>query len=229
MRRCATRARSSAITTCPPRSYGCGVTKGSRPGSNPALEPRRTQKGESLSSADLKAASPDMALVSAIRAGDQGAMAALYDRYSSIVYSVALRVLSDTGAAEDVLQDVFLQLWRNPGSFDSSRGSLGAWLAVITRHRAIDQLRRRRPESDIEDVIVAVDTRLEQTTDRNMAIAKIRAVVERLPVEQRKPLEMAFFEGLTHSEIASKTGEPLGTIKTRIRSALLTLRKALAA
>ena len=71
MSRCATGARSSAITTCPPRSYSCGVTKGSRPGSNPALEPRRTQKGESLSSADLKAASPDMALVSAIRAGDQ--------------------------------------------------------------------------------------------------------------------------------------------------------------
>jgi RNA polymerase sigma-70 factor (ECF subfamily) len=100
---------------------------------------------------------------------------------------------------------------------------------VITRHRAIDLLRRRRPESDIEDVIVSVDTRLEQTTDRNMAIAKIRSAVERLPAEQRKPLEMAFFEGLTHSEIASKTGDPLGTIKTRIRSALLTLRKALAA
>jgi len=171
----------------------------------------------------------DSMLISRIRAGAEDAVAALHDRYSQVVYSVALRVLGETTQAEDILQEIFLQLWRNPQTFDSNRGSLGAWLAVITRHRAIDQLRRRRPESDIEDVIVAVDTRLEQTTDRNMAIAKIRAVVERLPAEQRKPLEMAFFEGLTHSEIASKTGEPLGTIKTRIRSALLTLRKALAA
>jgi len=171
----------------------------------------------------------DSMLISRIRAGDEDALATLHDRYSQVVYSVALRVLGETTQAEDILQEIFLQLWRNPQTFDSNRGSLGAWLAVITRHRAIDLLRRRRPESDIEDVIVAVDTRLEQTTDRNMAIAKIRAVVERLPVEQRKPLEMAFFEGLTHSEIASKTGEPLGTVKTRIRSALLTLRKALAA
>jgi RNA polymerase sigma-70 factor, ECF subfamily len=162
----------------------------------------------------------DSTLISRVRAGDEDALAALHDRYAQVVYSVALRVLGETTEAEDILQEIFLQLWRNPQTFDSNRGSLGAWLAVITRHRAIDHLRRRRPESDIEDVIVAVDTRLEQTTDRNMAIAKIRAVVERLPVEQRKPLEMAFFEGLTHSEIASKTGEPLGTI---------TLRKALAA
>lgn len=171
----------------------------------------------------------DSMLISRVRAGDEDALAALHDRYAQVVYSVALRVLGETTEAEDILQEIFLQLWRNPQTFDSNRGSLGAWLAVITRHRAIDHLRRRRPESDIEDVIVAVDTRLEQTTDRNMAIAKIRAVVDRLPAEQRKPLEMAFFEGLTHSEIASKTGEPLGTIKTRIRSALLTLRKALAA
>ena len=171
----------------------------------------------------------DSMLISRIRAGDEDALATLHDRYSQVVYSVALRVLGETTQAEDILQEIFLQLWRNPQTFDSNRGSLGAWLAVITRHRAIDLLRRRRPESDIEDVIVAVDTRLEQTTDRNMAIAKIRTVVERLPAEQRKPLEMAFFEGLTHSEIASKTGEPLGTVKTRIRSALLTLRKALAA
>ena len=171
----------------------------------------------------------DSMLISRVRAGDEDALAALHDRYAQVVYSVALRVLGETTQAEDILQEIFLQLWRNPQTFDSSRGSLGAWLAVITRHRAIDQLRRRRPESDIEDVIVAVDTRIEQTTDRNMTIAKIRAVVDRLPAEQRKPLEMAFFEGLTHSEIATKTGEPLGTVKTRIRSALLTLRKALAA
>lgn len=171
----------------------------------------------------------DSMLISRVRTGDEDALAALHDRYASVVYSVALRVLGDTTQAEDILQEIFIQLWRNPQRFDASRGSLGAWLAVIARHRAIDQLRRRRPEADVEDVIISVDARLEQTTDRNMAIAKVRAAVEHLPHEQRQPLELAFFQGLTHSEIASKTGEPLGTIKTRIRTALLALRKALAA
>lgn len=171
----------------------------------------------------------DSMLMARIRTGDEDALATLHDRYASVVYSVALRVLGETTQAEDILQDIFIQLWRNPQRFDASRGSLGAWLAVIARHRAIDHLRRRRPESDIEDVVISVDTRLEQSTDRSIAIAKIRTAVERLPVEQRQPLELAFFQGLTHSEIADKTGEPLGTIKTRIRSALLALRKALAA
>ena len=91
-----------------------------------------------------------------MKSGNQSALAELYDRYSGVVYAVALRVLGDTGAAEDILQEVFLQLWRNPGAFDAARGSLGAWLAVITRNRAIDSLRRRKPETDIEDVILSV-------------------------------------------------------------------------
>ena len=100
---------------------------------------------ERLSSPEIKGASPDLATVTAMKSGNQSALAELYDRYSGIVYAVALRVLGDTGAAEDVLQDVFLQLWRNPGAFDAARGSLGAWLAVITRNRAIDYLGRRKP------------------------------------------------------------------------------------
>ena len=165
-------------------------------------------------------------MISAIRSGDQSAMAALYDRYSSIVYSVALRVVGDTGSAEDILQDVFMQLWRNPGLFDSSRGSLGAWLAVIARNRAIDALRKRRPESDIEDVVISVETDLASEADRARSAEKIRGVLSSMPAAQRAALEMAYFEGLTHTEIAAKTGEPLGTIKTRIRAGLTTLRKA---
>ena len=179
-----------------------------------------------MSSADPKGLSPDLGLVSAIRSGDQGAMASLYDRYSSIVYSVALRVLGDTGAAEDVLQDVFMQLWRNPGSFDSSRGSLGAWLAVIARNRAIDGLRKRRPENDIEDVVLSIEPDLAAEADRSRAAGKVRGLLETMPASQRAALEMAYFQGLTHSEIAAKTGEPLGTIKTRIRAGLTALRKA---
>jgi RNA polymerase sigma-70 factor, ECF subfamily len=179
-----------------------------------------------LLSAEPKGISPDAALVSAIHSGDQSAMAQLYDRYSSIVYSVALRVLADTGAAEDVLQEVFLQLWRNPGAFNASRGQLGAWLSVITRNRAIDFLRKRRPETDIEDVIVAVEPDLSGEVQRAGALQKIRTLLGSMPSAQRSALEMAFFEGLTHSEISQKTGEPLGTIKTRIRAGLLMLRKA---
>ena len=163
-----------------------------------------------------------------MRAGDQAAMTALYDRYSSVVYSVALRVLQDTGAAEDVLQEVFLQLWRNPSAFDAARGNLGPWLAVITRNRAIDAVRKRRPEVDIDDVVVSVETDIVSETDRSRVVEKIRSALGVMPAPQRSAMELAFFEGLTHMEIAQKTGEPLGTIKTRIRSGLLTLRKSLA-
>ena len=161
-----------------------------------------------------------------MKSGNQTAMAELYDRYSSVVYAVALRVLGDTGAAEDVLQEIFLQLWRNPAAFDSARGSLGAWLAVITRNRAIDVLRKRKPETDIEDVIVSVAPDLASEADRSRAAAKVRDVLNSMPSPQRNALEMAFFEGMSHSEIATKTGEPLGTIKTRIRAGLIALRKA---
>jgi RNA polymerase sigma-70 factor, ECF subfamily len=185
--------------------------------------------GIGVPSADTNTTTSDHSLVMAVRSGDQGAMAALYDRYSSIVYSVALRVLQDTGAAEDVLQNIFMQLWRNPGAFDSSRGNMAAWLAVIARHRAIDALRRRRPESDIEDVIVSVEPDLASDTDRSRAMEKVRGALQTMPTPQRSALEMAYFEGLTHTEIAEKTGEPLGTIKTRIRTGLLSLRKVLVA
>ena len=181
-----------------------------------------------MAATDTNALTSDLALVRAIRAGDQGAMATLYDRYSSIVYAVALRVLQDTGAAEDVLQEIFMQLWRNPGAFDSSRGNMAAWLAVISRNRAIDALRKRRPESDIEDVILSVQPDLASDAERARAMDKVRGALQGMGAAQRSALEMAYFEGLSHSEIAEKTGEPLGTIKTRIRTGLLILRKAFA-
>jgi RNA polymerase sigma-70 factor (ECF subfamily) len=178
---------------------------------------------------DTNAVMSDLALVAAIRSGDQAAMASLYDRYSSIVYAVALRVVQDTGAAEDVLQDIFMQLWRNPGAFDASRGNMGAWLAVIARNRAIDALRRRRPETDIDDVIVSVEPDLASNAERSRAMVKVRGALDTMAAPQRSALEMAYFAGLTHTEIAAKTGEPLGTIKTRIRTGLLSLRRVLAA
>jgi RNA polymerase sigma-70 factor, ECF subfamily len=179
-----------------------------------------------LSPADSNVLSPDAVLVSAIRLGDEQAMAQLYERYSSIVYSVALRVLGDTGAAEDVLQEVFMQLWRRPDVFDGSRGSLPGWLAVITRNRAIDSLRKRRPETDITEVVVSIEPDLIRGAEWSRAVDKIRSALGSMPPSQRSALEMAFFQGLSHNEIAEKTGEPLGTIKTRIRAGLVVLRKA---
>ncbi|MBZ5704737.1 MAG: sigma-70 family RNA polymerase sigma factor [Acidobacteriia bacterium] len=191
-----------------------------------AVQASYLRKEELLSSAELQGVSTDVTLVSAIRSGDESAMGVLYDRYSSIVYSVALRVLGDTGAAEDVMQEVFMQLWRNPGLFDSSRGNLGAWLAVIARNRAIDALRKRHPQTDIEGVVLSVEQDMAGAAERARAMEKVRTILAAMPAAQRIALEMAYFEGLTHTEIAAKTGEPLGTIKTRIRAGLLALRKA---
>lgn len=170
----------------------------------------------------------DAALIARIRSGDENAMGQLYDRYSGIVYGVALRVLGNTGAAEDVLQEVFLQLWRNPQAFDAERGRLAPWLAVIARNRAIDVLRKRPPEDDIDEVPIPSGVNLEDEAARKIAVDKVRGVLGQLPQDQRRLLEMAFFEGMTHSEIAGKTGEPLGTVKTRIRAGLLTLRRSFA-
>jgi len=168
----------------------------------------------------------EAALIARVRDGDETAMADLYDRYSGIVYGVALRVLGDTSAAEDVVQEVFLQLWRNPQAFDADRGKLAPWLAVIARNRAIDLLRKRPMEDDIDELPISTGVDLEDEAAQRLAISKVRGVLGQLPAGQRRLLEMAFFEGLTHTEIATKTGEPLGTVKTRIRSGLLALRKA---
>ncbi len=174
-------------------------------------------------------ADQDGQLLDRVRRGDEQAMGAIYDRYSKIVFSVALRVLRDAASAEDVLQDVFLGLWRRPETFVAARGTLGGWLAVVARNRAIDSLRRKRPSEQIEEVSLASSFDLAEEAQRNILMQRARDIIQQLPYEQRKTLQMAYFDGLTHSEIAEVTGDPLGTVKTRIRSALLTLRKELEA
>jgi len=168
----------------------------------------------------------DAALLSRVQNGNEQAMAVIFDRYSKIVYSVALRVLRDPASAEDVLQEIFMQIWRSPDGFIATRGSLGGWLAVVSRNRSIDALRRRRPTESVDEIALASPYNLSDEAERNSMMEKAREAIVLLPTEQRKTLEMAFFDGLTHSEIAEMTGDPLGTVKTRIRSALLTLRKA---
>ncbi len=156
-------------------------------------------------------------------------MAVIFRRYGGAIFSVALRILRDPGQAEDVMQEILFQLWRSSDSFVQGRGSLGAWLVVVARNRSIDALRRRKPTDSVEDVILASPQNLASEAERNTMISKVRGYMLGLPPEQQKSIEMAFFEGLSHTEIAAKTGDPLGTVKTRIRLALLSLRKELEA
>src|SRR5262249_34816847 len=143
----------------------------------------------------------DGALVSAIRAGNQDAMAQLYDRYSSGVYAVAWRVLAAAAPAEDLLQEIFMQLWRNPGAFDASRGNLAPWLAVITRNRAVDVLRKRKPQTEITETLLSVEPDLASETDRGRNVEKVRAILKSMPAPQRSALEMAYFEGYSTQKL----------------------------
>lgn len=177
----------------------------------------------------LKPEITDGVLIRRVVDGDERALAVLYDRYASVVYSVAKRILNDAAAAEEILQDIFYQLWRGAGSFDPARGSLPAWLLVTTRNRAIDRLRRRgrATAEPIEESPIPSALNLESAVARNELMSRVMVALHALPAGQREALEMAYFEGLTHSEIAQRTGEPLGTIKTRLRTALVSLKRAL--
>jgi RNA polymerase sigma-70 factor (ECF subfamily) len=168
----------------------------------------------------------DAFLLSLVQSGDEQSVATLFDRYSRIVYSVALRVLSDAAAAEDVLHEVFLQVWRSPGSFTAAAGSLGGRLAVLARNRSIDALRRRRPIDLIDAIALGSPSDLASEAGRNRLAERSRVLLHQLPSGQRKTLEMAFFDGLTHREIAETTGEPVAAVKSSLRSALLALREA---
>ncbi len=162
-----------------------------------------------------------------IRERQPQALSRIYDLYSTLVYSVAMRVLRDGAAAEDVMQEVFLKIWQQPDSFADQRGSLCGWLAVVTRNRAIDRIRGSRQFENVDDLQLSNKVDMGAEAEREMMLEKVRTVLNTMPADQRQAMEMAFFEGHTHMEIAEQTGQPLGTVKTRIRSALSTIRKAL--
>ena len=154
-------------------------------------------------------------------------MGEVFERYSRLVYSIALRILRDPEQAEDVLQEVFMQLWRKPISLDRGRGSLSALLIAITRNRSIDMIRRRRHTQSADELDMPSSFNLATDSERRLLVNRVREIAATLPLEQRAALELAFFEGLTHTEIAAKTGAPLGTVKTRIRIALQSLGRTL--
>ena len=165
---------------------------------------------------------------------DKQALAELYDQLASVFFSVACRILSDPHEAEEVTQDVFVQIWNKAPTFDSDLGSPFHWAMQIARNRSIDRLRSRKRRADLADefeAVVALDApNHESAAHRGLSedeLAAIRAAVRELPPDQTRVLELAFFRGLSHAEIAETTGEPLGTVKARIRRAMLKLRDTL--
>ena len=165
---------------------------------------------------------------------DSGALETLYDRYARPVYSLVLRIATHPASAEEIVQDVFLQVWRRADRFQPSRGPLEPWLFTMARNRALDFLRlkrekqRRREDSDAElltSVVARPDP--EGEIDRSRRAEKVRTLMSSLPAAQRRAIELAFFEGMSHSEIAASMGEPLGTVKSWIRGGLLRLRESL--
>jgi len=170
----------------------------------------------------------DWSLLERVVRKDESALSALYDRYSGLVFSEAKRILRDTGAAEEILQDLFFQVWRTAERFDAARGSLAGWLLVAARNRAISRLRRNTGKTeDLDENGVSLRVDLESVAAQNVLLNKVRTVMGSLPEGQRQAVELAYFEGMSHTEIAEKTGQPLGTVKTRIRSAMETLKQVL--
>lgn len=164
-------------------------------------------------------------LVARLARGEKAAVGEFFDRYAGLAYGLALRILRDPTEAEDVVQEVFVQVWRQASRYDAGRGSPEAWVCTIARTRALDQLRRRaarREEPPPEEQPAASRP---AATEEALAVRK---ALDGLSGEQRRALELAYYEGLSQSEIARRLGEPLGTIKTRIRAAMMRLRETLA-
>jgi RNA polymerase sigma-70 factor (ECF subfamily) len=180
----------------------------------------------------------DLELVERLGRHDARAFEALYDRYVRLAFAVALRVLSDRDRAEEVVQDVYVKLWRQPNLFDPRRGAFRPWLLRVVHHRAIDELRQANrdraqtaedPEGRILESLADKGPAPEDLAETSIDRDKVMEALDQLSPSQREAIEMAFFDGLTQSEIAKRLGEPLGTVKTRVRLGMRRLRDLLAA
>jgi RNA polymerase sigma-70 factor, ECF subfamily len=180
-------------------------------------------------------ADADFELIRAIAGGSSDALSHLYDRHSAVVYGLARRIVARLEDAEEVVQDVFSQVWREAGRYERGRATVAGWLVMLTRTRAIDRVRARRARPDQQSAVdpdaappaVSTSRNPEQVTIASDDARQVTQALTVLPTEQRALIELAYYQGLTHSEIAEQTGVPLGTVKTRLRSAMATLREAL--
>ena len=183
------------------------------------------------------AVDPDAALLRRMADGDESALAALYDRWVERVHTVAFWILKDSDEAEDVVEETFWQAWRTAARYDGNRSAASTWLVMIARSRSLDRLRAERRRADwttspstagaLLDEAVGRETDTAALPERGEHSVALAEAIGALPPEQRHALELAFFGGLSHSEIADQTAQPLGTVKTRIRLAMEKLRQRL--
>lgn len=172
----------------------------------------------------------DAEIVVRLQRRDPQALAELYDRYGRLVYSLIVRVVRDGALAEDLVQETFLRVWNRAQGFDAQRGALGPWLLAVARNRAIDYLRsasgRERNALELEEVDhPSLYTNMERDILASDKARVIRAALDKLAPNQREVIELAYFEGLTQTEMAERMGQPLGTVKTWVRTALKNLRE----
>lgn len=179
-----------------------------------------------------QASASDEQLLAALGRRDVGALEALYERYKTVAYSLAYRIVGERSAAEDVVQDAFLAVWRRAASFQASRGKVRSWLLAIVHHRAVDRLRSAAkpagdvPLDDIRDLESSAPPIWQEVWERQQGDA-VRTALETLPPDQKKSVELAYFSGYTHVEIAQLMGVPLGTVKGRLRIGLQKLKSQL--
>ena len=174
----------------------------------------------------------DIELLKAIAGGDDAALGQLYDRYRLILFGLLMRILNNREEAEDVLQEVFLQVWRRAKDFDENRGRPFTWLVTLARSRGIDRLRSLASRERVA-MMAGADEASDEVSDaatdaiRSEQRGVVNSALSQLPEEQKRPLMLAYFDGLTQSEIATQLGAPLGTVKTRMRSGMMKLRELL--
>lgn len=177
------------------------------------------------STGQTKTAQPDLHLIQRIVRQDQSALLALYRAYAGLVYGLALRVLENPGLAEEVTQDIFLKVWQNPERWNPSLGQFSSWLLTVTRNAAIDRLRKERHNYTYQFEQAEHHTASTHNDDSSWYDHQLLVTLLReLPPEQRQLIELAFYQGYTHAELAEKLSLPLGTVKTRLRSGLQKLR-----
>ena len=182
----------------------------------------------------IQAPTGDVELVMRLQKRDPQALAELYDRYGRIAYSLILRVVRDAAIAEDLVQETFLRVWNRVQGFDMEKGAIGPWLLAVARNRAIDYLRsaggRERNALEFEETDhPALYTDMEPGLLLSDSARRVKAAMERLPANHRQVIELAYFEGLSQTEMAERMGQPLGTVKTWVRMALKSLRDDLGA
>lgn len=175
----------------------------------------------------------DSGLVARMQRRDPQALAELYDRYGGVTYSLILRVVRDTGIAEDLVQETFLRVWNRVSGFDAQKGSIGPWLLAVARNRAIDYLRsaggRERNAVEYEETDhPSLYCDMEKDILASDKARKVKSAIDKLPANYRQVIELAYFEGLSQTEMAERMGQPLGTVKTWVRTALKNLRDELA-